>query len=140
MFETNQTDFFENYTDLIGTRILVAEDNALNQLIARKILEKWQVQFDIVDNGLIAFEKARENSYDIILMDIQMPVLNGFESSLKIREFEQDRTSKTPILALTASVTDDLHEMVHHSGMNGYILKPYTSAILHDTILKTLRA
>lgn len=121
---------------LQGKRILVAEDNMLNLIIARKVLEGWGIEFDIVENGQKALEAIQEKDYHIIIMDIQMPVLNGFEASMQIRSLANETINKIPIIALTASVSDELESQIQIAGMNGLILKPYTSQALRDIVCR----
>ncbi|WP_310558418.1 PAS domain S-box protein [Flavobacterium sp.] len=113
-------------------RVLVAEDVALNQLLIKIILDDFDFDFDIVNNGKLAIEKLQTNTYDIILMDLQMPIMNGFEATEYIRNTMQ---STIPIIALTADVTtvDDLK--CKELGMNDYISKPFDENQLYSKIV-----
>jgi signal transduction histidine kinase/CheY-like chemotaxis protein len=115
---------------LIGKRVLLAEDNAVNLLLATRILEKNGLLVDSAENGKIALRKASINDYDFILMDMQMPVLSGTEATEQIRNtgFMQ------PIIAMTANTTDSDKEACFSSGMNDYLTKP----IEQQQLLKTL--
>ncbi len=103
-------------------KILLVEDHFLNQMATRKVLTGWSdlVTVDIAENGLVGVEKYREYGYDIILMDLQMPVMNGFESTTKIRE-----RSDVPIIALTAASSKSEQDKCIETGMNDYISKPF---------------
>ncbi len=116
-------------------RILLVEDHFLNQLATKKVLTSWsdQVSVDIADNGLIAIEKYQKNDYDIILMDIQMPVMNGIVASEKIRA-----TSSVPILALTANASQPEEEKCLSVGMNDYLSKPFKPHELYNRIMAIL--
>jgi CheY-like chemotaxis protein len=113
---------------LSGKRILLAEDNAFNQMIAADDLEYYAkgIQVDIVENGALALEKAQTGLYDLILMDVQMPEMDGIEASLKIREWEQaNDKSPIPIIAMTASLLKSEVNLCLEAGMDNYIPKPY---------------
>ncbi|MDP5092751.1 MAG: response regulator [Polaribacter sp.] len=107
--------------DFIGKKILIVEDNHFNVMVAQQILEKEKLIIDVAENGLIAVEKVKNNQYDLILMDIQMPIMDGYEATKQIRKFNQ----KIPILALSASVLTEVKEGITQSGMNGFIFKPF---------------
>ncbi|MEH6408742.1 MAG: response regulator, partial [Leeuwenhoekiella sp.] len=110
-----------DYAALEGRRILVVEDNKINQMITRKILEKNKIECDVADNGEIAIEKIRFESYDLVLMDIHMPGISGIQATQKIREFNKD----LPILALTAVTIDENIDDFYLAGFNDIIPKPY---------------
>lgn len=116
-------------------RILLVEDHFLNQLATKKVLTSWsdQVSVDIADNGQIAIEKYQKNDYDIILMDIQMPVMNGIIASQKIRA-----TSSIPILALTANASQPEEEKCLSVGINDYLSKPFKPHELYNRIMAIL--
>ncbi|MEN8834756.1 MAG: response regulator, partial [Polaribacter sp.] len=106
---------------LYGKKVLVVDDNKINLLIAKKCLEDEKLLVVEANNSLEAVEKMQKEYFDIVLMDIQMPILNGFEATKKIRTFNKD----TPIYALSASVMSDLTEEIQFYGFNGLILKPF---------------
>ncbi len=108
-------------------KILLVEDNLINQKIAKLMLQKFDQIIDVAENGLIAVEKFRNDTYDLILMDLHMPELNGFEATRKIREFEQEnkRKEKVRIYAMTASSLQDESENCLSAGMDGYLSKPF---------------
>jgi signal transduction histidine kinase/CheY-like chemotaxis protein len=96
--------------DLKGIHILLVEDVEFNVMFAKKLLSNWNALVDVAENGLVAVEKIRTNDYAIVLMDIQMPVMDGLTASMKIREFN----NKVPIVALTASTSSELQEKAFH--------------------------
>lgn len=102
-------------------KILIVEDNKINQMITRKILEKHQVICEVADNGTIAVEKASNNYFDLILMDIHMPGISGIEATVLIREFDD----KIPIVALTAVTLDENLDEFYLNGFTDIIPKPY---------------
>jgi CheY-like chemotaxis protein len=102
-------------------KILIVEDNKINQMITRKILEKHKVICDVADNGTIAVEKASNNYFDLILMDIHMPGISGIEATILIREFDD----QIPIVALTAVTLDENLDEFYLNGFTDIIPKPY---------------
>jgi two-component system, chemotaxis family, CheB/CheR fusion protein len=119
-------------SDIKNIKVLVVEDMALNQLLMKTILDDFGFERDIADNGLIAIEKLKIKSYDIILMDLQMPEMNGFETTDYIRNTLK---SKIPIIALTADVTTVDVEKCKAVGMNDYIAKPVDERLLYSKII-----
>lgn len=117
-------------------RILVVEDIALNQLLMRTLLEDFGFEMDIADNGKIAIEKLQERAYDIVLMDLQMPEMSGFEATDYIRNSMKLRT---PIIALTADVTTMDIKKCEAIGMDDYISKPIDEKLLLAKIIKHLK-
>ena len=116
-------------------KILVVGDIKLNQLLMRTILDDFKFKYDIADNGKIAIEKLQTETYDIILMDLQMPVMNGFEATAYIRN---TMNSKIPIIALTADVTKVDVETCKAVGMNDYVSKPLDERVLYTKIIELL--
>ena len=111
----------------IGKRILLAEDNELNAEIAMELLKEEGFLIDWVKDGQECFDKLEESDegyYDLILMDIQMPILNGYDTTAKIRQMENPKKAATPIVAMTANSFDEDIEMTKKAGMNGFIAKP----------------
>ncbi len=123
---------------LKGIRILLAEDNPFNQMIARDDLEYYleDVTIDVASNGQEAIEKYQRETYDVILMDVQMPEVNGFEATKGIRSLEAERNIKKPIpiIAMTASLLATEINSCFEAGMNNYIPKPYKVNELIGTI------
>jgi CheY-like chemotaxis protein len=107
------------------TRILAAEDNPVNQLILRALLEPFDIALTVVADGREAVEAWGREAFDLILMDVQMPLLNGTDATLEIRERERSRgRQRTPIIALTANVMRHQIEGYLQAGMDGYVSKP----------------
>ena len=121
---------------LKNIKILVVEDVQLNQLLIKIILLEFGFEFDIVSNGKLAIENLKKNNYDIILMDLQMPEMNGFDTTAYIRK---KMNSKIPIIALTADVTDMDIEKCLTVGMNDYISKPIDEKLLYSKITNYLK-
>ncbi|MGB1216377.1 MAG: response regulator [Saprospiraceae bacterium] len=116
-------------------KILLVEDHFLNQISIRKVLTSWSdyVTVDIAENGLVGVEKYREHGYDLVLMDLQMPIMDGFESTSRIRE-----TSQVPIIALTANSNKNEEEKCKNVGMQDYIPKPFQPDDLYLRIMRSL--
>ena len=119
-----------------GIKVLVVEDMALNQLLIKTILDDFGFDAEIANNGKIAVEKLKNNHYDIILMDLQMPEMNGFEATDYIRNTMK---SSIPIMALTADVTTVDVEKCKEAGMNDYIAKPIDETLLYSKIITLIK-
>jgi len=104
--------------------ILVAEDGRVNQVVARRLLEGRGHKVTIVENGKLAVEALESRAFDVVLMDVQMPVMNGFEATEAIRRAEQDRGRRTPIVAMTANAMKGDRERCLDAGMDDYVSKP----------------
>ena len=126
-----ETESLELDREIKNIKILVVEDIALNQLLMKTLLDDYGFERDIAANGKIAIEKLKEKSYDIILMDLQMPEMNGFEATDYIRNTMK---SKIPIIALTADVTTVDLAKCKAVGMNDYIAKPVDEKLLYSKI------
>ena len=123
----------EQKPDMHGIRILLVEDVSFNVMVAEKMLKHWNAEVDIASNGVIAVEKIRNNTYDLILMDIQMPVMDGYTATSEIRKFN----TTIPIIALTASTINlDIESQAKKSGMNGCITKPFNPSDLYSIIVE----
>jgi CheY-like chemotaxis protein len=125
--------------DLSGKRVLLAEDNELNAEIAQEILGTTGVAVEVAANGAIAVDKvtaAEDGYYDLILMDIQMPVMNGYEATRAIRSMDRAYTQTLPIIAMTANAfAEDVLE-AKNAGMNAHIAKPLELEVLAATLYK----
>ncbi|KAF2017586.1 hypothetical protein BU24DRAFT_153645 [Aaosphaeria arxii CBS 175.79] len=117
--------------------ILLAEDNAVNQKLAVRILEKYHHTVTVANNGLEAYEQIQKKRYDVVLMDVQMPVMGGFEATAKIREWERDQClPSTPVIALTAHAMVGDREKCLAAQMDDYLSKPLRQNQLIQTILR----
>jgi len=122
-----------------GCRVLLVEDNRTNRILAEELLEEMGFSFDTAENGQIACEKVREKSYDILLMDMQMPVMDGYDATKAIRALIADGVLQDmPIIALTANAMKGDREKCIEAGTNDYITKPVKKADLNSTIAKWL--
>jgi signal transduction histidine kinase/FixJ family two-component response regulator/HPt (histidine-containing phosphotransfer) domain-containing protein len=127
-----ETGIEEMDTEIKNIKVLVVEDMALNQLLMKTLLDDFGFERDIATNGKIAIEKLENKTYDIILMDLQMPEMNGFEATEYIRN---KMNSKIPIIALTADVTTVDLAKCKAAGMNDYIAKPVDERLLYNKIV-----
>ncbi|WNG47339.1 response regulator [Archangium minus] len=108
-----------------GVRVLVAEDNDVNVFVIERFLRSWGVEFDVVENGQAAVEKVTANHYDLVLMDLQMPVLDGYDATRKIRSLPEERFRRLPIIALSASARIGLEDKLEHAGFTDFASKPF---------------
>lgn len=121
---------FEN----LSARVLLVDDNAMNRLIGKKVLQKWGIDPDFAENGKEALEKIHTNNYDLVFMDIQMPVMDGFEAVRHIRGMKEEKYQQLPIIALTASSMPEDEIKFREAGMNDFILKPFEAQAMYKTI------
>ncbi len=134
----------QNSDESVRYKILLAEDNLVNQKLAVRILEKQGHLVEVVENGLEAYEAIKRNKYDVVLMDVQMPVMGGFEATEKIRQWEKKSnpidslTFRTPIIALTAHAMLGDREKSLAKGMDDYVSKPLKPKLLMQTINKCI--
>lgn len=117
----------EEKFDFSGKRILVVEDNKINQLLTKSFLDKVYASYVVADNGKIAIEKLQQEDFDLILMDVHMPVMDGIEATQCIRKIADSKKSTVPILALTANVMENDINSYKSVGMNEYLAKPIDS-------------
>ena len=122
--------------EIKNIKVLVVEDIALNQLLMKTLLDDFGFERDIASNGKIAIEKMQSKEYDVILMDLQMPEMNGFEATEYIRG---QMNSKIPIIALTADVTTVDLAKCKAVGMNDYIAKPVDERLLYSKIISLVK-
>jgi signal transduction histidine kinase/CheY-like chemotaxis protein len=106
-------------------RVLIAEDNPVNVMLMKKLFSKWKIVPTIAENGERAVEIVQYGNFDIILMDLQMPVMNGFDATIEIRKMPDPAKANIPIIALTASALFDIKDQVTQAGMNDYVAKPF---------------
>jgi len=124
----------EDFTPFTNVKILVAEDNLVNQFFLSKILEDWDAHVEIVNSGVKVLEKLKEKDFDIILMDTHMPEMNGYQATKKIRiEFAEPKRS-IPIISLSAASFDYEQQEALDSGMDDVLPKPFQSVQLHKKI------
>lgn len=141
--EWNQElDVLDEKSILEGKRVLLAEDNDLNTEITMAILEQSGLVLDRVEDGLACVNRLSEvdaDSYDLILMDIQMPNMNGYEATRRIRQFENVKKASIPILAMTANAFEEDKKMAMEAGMNGHISKPIDVNVLENQIINIFK-
>lgn len=122
---------------LKGTRILIAEDNQINVVLAKEFLRQWEVESDVAENGAIALQLIKTNDYDLVLMDLQMPEMDGYETTEQVRKIEKYKD--LPIIALTASAMLNIQDRAFIVGMNDYISKPFNPDELYSKIKQYCR-
>ena len=135
--EKNQSSVI-NYSKLRDKKILIGEDVELNQFLIKNLLESWGCTVDVVDNGIRIIEMLTLSDYDIILMDIQMPVMDGLTAAKHIRGMDDPTKANIPILAFTASVMQEDINKYRNVKMNDFILKPYSDELLHEKLISVL--
>ncbi|MEP6895659.1 MAG: response regulator, partial [Chloroflexota bacterium] len=118
----------------LNLRLLLAEDNTINQKLAVTVLQKAGYSVDTVDNGLEAVSKAKTNQYNAILMDVQMPIMDGFEATQQIRAWEQENGTHIPIIAMTAHAMQGDRERCLAAGMDDYVTKPLQPRVLFSAL------
>jgi len=138
--QTNAEPAAENkgqgkYVDLKGVKILLAEDNKFNQLLAKRVLDKMGCEVEIAENGREAVEKLKIGTYNIVLMDIQMPEMDGYAATRYIRTTLGGEAAKVPIMAMTAHALNDEGSKCILAGMNDYISKPFEPDVLFSKII-----
>lgn len=122
-----------------NVRVLLAEDNPINQVVGVKTLESWNLNVTLVTNGVQVLTKLEEEEFDIILMDIQMPEMNGIDATRAIRSSNSKKKKNIPVLAMTASVHVDSLDVVYKAGINDHISKPFRPHELHAKINALLK-
>ncbi|WP_309642065.1 ATP-binding protein [Flavobacterium sp.] len=130
----NTHDLQEDYKEenLKGLKVLLVEDNLINIKIAQKIMGQWDVEVDLAENGLIGIEKFNDNTYDVILMDLSMPIMDGYDATIHIRKTDK----LIPIIALTASASFGYLDRALQIGINEYIIKPFNPKELNMKLRK----
>jgi len=129
----------ETQFDLKGMKLLVVDDNQMNLMVIEQFFDKWNVQYDSATDGNQAVEKVKVKAYDVVLMDLQMPVMNGYEAVAEIRKLGGGH-SNLPIIALSASVSNEVIVKVVDAGMDDYLSKPFDPIDLYLKLNKLLPA
>ncbi|WMX17299.1 response regulator [Aureispira sp. CCB-E] len=124
--------------ELKGAKVLVVEDNTVNVLVVQKFLEKWGVDFFHAEDGLEAVKKVDKQQFDLVLMDIHMPNMDGYVATEIIRAKKDGHYNQIPIIALTASALMDNKERIYEAGMNDIVVKPFKPAELYKVLAKYL--
>lgn len=124
------------YQSFEGFKVLLAEDNAINVLVAKQFFKRWNIEWDLAENGLIAIDLIKLNNYDLVLMDLHMPELDGYSAVEIIRGLEGEKYQSLPIIALTASASISEKDRTKTSGLNAYITKPFNPDELYDAFVK----
>lgn len=120
--------------NLEGVKVLVVDDNDINLMVVKQFLDKWKVRYDDAKDGGQAIEKIKKNKYDLILLDLQMPVMDGFTVTNKVRQMNNPYFKKLPIIALSASVSSNITDRVIDAGMNDYLCKPFNPEVLFQKL------
>jgi two-component system sensor histidine kinase/response regulator len=118
--------------NLHGMNILVVDDNKMNLMIASRFLKKWYANVDEALNGAIAVSMADDKHYNLIIMDLQMPVMDGFEATALIKQKHPD----VPVIALTADAMPETHNKAFEAGMTDYLTKPFIPETLFEKVVK----
>jgi two-component system, sensor histidine kinase len=121
----------ESQSDLKGLRLLAAEDNPMNTFLLKRLCTKWNVELSVVTNGKEAVDAVSTHHYDILLMDIHMPEMDGYTATKAIRNMAETSKANIPIIALTASVSNELELDIKQAGMNDYLRKPFNMKELY---------
>jgi PAS domain S-box-containing protein len=122
-----------------GLHFLVVEDNLMNQTLICKTIQSWEGTFVLANNGVEALKKTAFEQFDVILMDIHMPMLDGFEATLAIRNDEKNPNKHVPIIALTAAAMSDDKRKAFDVGMNAFLTKPIAPKLLQEHILRSIK-
>jgi PAS domain S-box-containing protein len=125
--------------ELAGKKILVAEDNKINFFVANKFLIGWGMIVSHAENGQLALEMLGKEEFDLVLMDLHMPILDGIEATRIIRNSDNLKIKNIPIIALTAAIMSESHDRIEDLNINDYVLKPFKPQDLYDRILKHIR-
>ena len=133
---TQYTEGIPANVDMSHVNLLLVEDNVINQRVVQFELNKWKVKTDVANNASIAFEKLKNKKYDLILMDISMPGMDGIEATQCIRKDFHDPINKIPIIAMTASALLGEKERCLAAGMNDYISKPFNPVSLYKKVVR----
>ncbi|MBB5397060.1 ATP-binding protein [Mucilaginibacter sp. AK015] len=121
-------------TSLEGLNVLIAEDNRVNAQLLVKLLTKWQINAVIANNGQEAIDKLSAQNFDVVLMDLHMPLMDGYQATQAIRLLTDSSKAQVPIIALTASVSHNIHDKIKEAGMHDYLSKPFQAAALYQKL------
>ena len=131
----------------MGRRVLLVEDNELNREIATELLNEAGFKVECAENGQIALDRvagAEPGEFDLILMDVQMPVMNGYEATMRIRQLENPALAHIPVIAMTANAFEEDKQQAAKAGMDGYLPKPIDIdkmfRLLRETLQKSERS
>ena len=133
---TNDSTLEKMKKSIKGTKALIVDDNKMNRIILEKFLTKWGMEYDSVEDGKIALELVEKNKYNIILLDIQMPYMDGFEVATRIRKMKDNESHNVPVIALSADVFANVYNKLIESGMDDFISKPLDPNELLEAIYK----
>jgi signal transduction histidine kinase/ActR/RegA family two-component response regulator len=124
-------------SDLSGIqKILLVEDNSLNIMVAQNFMKKWKLESDVANDGQEALELIKDNDYSLVLMDLQMPNMDGYKATSIIRSWNEPKYQNLPIVALSASALAEFKDKAHEVGMNDYLCKPFKPLELYEIIKK----
>jgi PAS domain S-box-containing protein len=137
--QSQKIEVQESFSGLEGKKILVAEDNKINFFVANKFLIGWGISVTHAENGQIVLDILEKEDFDLILMDLHMPVMDGIEATRIIRKSENLRIKDIPIVALTAAIMSESHDKIEDLKINDYVLKPFKPHDLFERILKHIR-
>jgi CheY-like chemotaxis protein len=124
---------------LASLTILLVEDNPINQKVASRVLEKAGHTVTLAENGLVALDRVSGRDFDLVLMDVMMPEMDGLSATVAIREREQGTDRHLPIVALTANAMEGDREKCLEAGMDGYVSKPIQMTSLFEEIRRALQ-
>jgi len=126
-----------HYQALKDSQVLLVEDNEINRIVVVELLEKLQIKVDTAENGLIALDKLKSNRYDCVLMDVQMPIMDGYLATQRLKEIET--CNNVPVIAMTANAMDEDKQQCLEAGMVDYISKPILPAALYSMLYKWIK-
>ncbi len=125
---------FQKLSSLEGIKVLVVEDNPINQKVMKRFLSRWDMEIYIANNGQEGIDMVKKENYHVILMDLQMPEVDGYEAAKQIRMLDEAHKRNVPIIALTAAALQEVKEKVFASGMNDFITKPFNPNDLQNKL------
>jgi signal transduction histidine kinase/CheY-like chemotaxis protein/Tfp pilus assembly protein PilF len=131
-------NFDKSISKIHGQKILIVEDSVVNAIILKQFFKKWGCGFDLAENGLIGLNLIKQNKYDLVLMDIQMPEMDGITCTKEIRFLTEPYFKNIPIIALTAANENTMRDAAYAAGMNDYILKPFEPEMLLEKMIRAI--